>query len=232
MRLRAVNRRPAGAPSAAAIFQIRDEVAARQPQRGSEAERDRADDGEHDRRRQDHQVRRRLGTTMLNGSAAASDAASARVAQELSTRPSAAPAAASSRLSVSSCRMIRARPRAERQPHGELLAPRRSAREQHVRDVETRDHQHDAGQRHQAAPLSAVGAAVVCGRRAAPTRATADSTVSTWFWFSAGIRGLELTRRARRAAPRRAAIVHAGFEPRPRRRARRSTDPPGRGRCS
>ena len=66
-----------------------------------------------------------------------------------SSTPPAAPIAATSALSVSSCRTMRGARGAEAETDGDLAVPRAGAREQQVREVRARDEQDDARRREQ-----------------------------------------------------------------------------------
>ena len=68
--------------------------------------------------------------------------AATRTSHHASTRPSAPPAIEKTALSVNSCRTIRPRLPPDRGPDRQLALPRDAARQQQIRDVGARDHQH------------------------------------------------------------------------------------------
>ena len=144
---------------------------ARAPQRRRHAEqhggRDRHGGGEAEHAPVERQRRE---TRCWSTSTAAGRAAGCPSARRRARAPRRAPD--SSRLSASSCRAMRQPRRAERQPHAQLVAPRRRAREQQVRDVGAGDQQHqpdddhDRGQR----PAIALAQARAAGGRGAGAR--------------------------------------------------------------
>ncbi len=91
--------------------------------------------------------RRSSATSTGSGSSMAS---SARMSAHAHATEAAAPSTPSTRPSTSSCCDQPAAAGAHRQPHADLAAPRRGARQQHAGDVGAGDEQHQADDGHQA----------------------------------------------------------------------------------
>ena len=106
-------------------------------------------------------------SSVMRSAGVDSCATRARLPHAATTRPPIAPHAARTRLSISSCRARRAPRRAKGEPHAELVPARGGARQQQVRDVDARDHQHEQHDNEDREERTRVGLAAV---RWAPER--------------------------------------------------------------